>query len=140
MLSQGDLAAGKNVQGALQASIHLPFLGEGRPVGWPHKLQQPWLRASQWTKDQPYSARTHFFVTASLFLRPSTTCGAGLCHPPPPPIPWDYLLKASSHKICLFLGCSGAGEMVHWLRALTALPEVMNSNPSNNMVAHNHLQ
>jgi len=33
----------------------------------------------------------------------------------------------------------GAGEMVQWLRALTALPEVLSSNPSNHMVAHNHL-
>jgi hypothetical protein len=32
-----------------------------------------------------------------------------------------------------------AGEMAQWLRALTALPEVLSSNPSNHMVAHNHL-
>jgi hypothetical protein len=32
-----------------------------------------------------------------------------------------------------------AGEMAQWFRALTALPEVLNSNPSNRMVAHNHL-
>jgi len=31
-----------------------------------------------------------------------------------------------------------AGEMAQWLRALTALPEVLSSNPSNHMVAHNH--
>jgi hypothetical protein len=29
--------------------------------------------------------------------------------------------------------------MAQWLRALTALPEVLSSNPSNHMVAHNHL-
>jgi len=34
---------------------------------------------------------------------------------------------------------TGAGEMAQWLRALTALPEVLSSNPSNHMVAHNHL-
>jgi len=34
---------------------------------------------------------------------------------------------------------AGAGEMAQWLRALTALPEVLSSNPSNHMVAHNHL-
>jgi len=28
-----------------------------------------------------------------------------------------------------------AGEMAQWLRALTALPEVLSSNPSNHMVA-----
>jgi hypothetical protein len=32
-----------------------------------------------------------------------------------------------------------AREMTQWLRALTALPEVLSSNPSNHMVAHNHL-
>jgi hypothetical protein len=32
----------------------------------------------------------------------------------------------------------GAGEMAQWLRALTALPKVLSSNPSNHMVAHNH--
>jgi hypothetical protein len=30
-------------------------------------------------------------------------------------------------------------EMAHRLRALTALPEVLSSIPSNHMVAHNHL-
>jgi len=29
--------------------------------------------------------------------------------------------------------------MAQWLRALTALPEVLSSNHSNHMVAHNHL-
>jgi hypothetical protein len=34
----------------------------------------------------------------------------------------------------------GAGEMMaQWLRALTALSEVLSSIPSNHMVAHNHL-
>jgi hypothetical protein len=33
----------------------------------------------------------------------------------------------------------GAGEMAQQLRALTALPEVLSSNPSNHMVVHNHL-
>jgi hypothetical protein len=32
-----------------------------------------------------------------------------------------------------------AGEMAQRLRALTALPEVLSSIPSNHMVAHNHL-
>ena len=31
-----------------------------------------------------------------------------------------------------------AGEMAQWLRALTALPEVLSSIPSNYTVAHNH--
>jgi hypothetical protein len=33
----------------------------------------------------------------------------------------------------------GTGEMAQWLRALTALPKVLSSIPSNHMVAHNHL-
>ena len=33
-----------------------------------------------------------------------------------------------------------AGEMAQQLRALAALPKVLNSIPSNHMVAHNHLQ
>ena len=32
-----------------------------------------------------------------------------------------------------------AGEMAQWLRALTALPEVVSSIPSNHIVAHSHL-
>jgi hypothetical protein len=32
-----------------------------------------------------------------------------------------------------------AGKMAQWLRALTALPEVLSSIPSNHMMAHNHL-
>jgi hypothetical protein len=32
-----------------------------------------------------------------------------------------------------------AGEMTQQLRALTALLEVLSSNPSNHMVAHNHV-
>jgi hypothetical protein len=48
--------------------------------------------------------------------------------------------KASNYKNIhvksIFLG---AGEMAHQVRALTALSEVLISNPSNHMVAHNHL-
>jgi hypothetical protein len=33
----------------------------------------------------------------------------------------------------------GAAEMAKQLRALTSLPEVLSSIPSNHMVAHNHL-
>ena len=37
-------------------------------------------------------------------------------------------------------GQQRAGEMAQWLRALTVLPEVLSSIPSNHMVAHNQLQ
>jgi hypothetical protein len=33
----------------------------------------------------------------------------------------------------------GAGEMAQRIRALTVLSKVLSSNPSNHMVAHNHL-
>jgi hypothetical protein len=33
----------------------------------------------------------------------------------------------------------GAGEMAQWVKALTALLKFLSSNPSNHMVAHNHL-
>ena len=33
----------------------------------------------------------------------------------------------------------GTGELAQQVRALTALPEVLSSNLSNHMVAHNHL-
>jgi hypothetical protein len=44
-------------------------------------------------------------------------------------------LKTTTTKRILF----GAGEIAHWLRALTVLPEFLSSNPSNHIVAHNHL-
>ena len=34
---------------------------------------------------------------------------------------------------------TGAGEMAQQLKALSALPEVLNSVPSNHMMAHKHL-
>jgi hypothetical protein len=43
--------------------------------------------------------------------------------------------QVSAHKRKWFW----AGEMAQQLRALTALPEVLSSIPSNHMVAHNHL-
>ena len=42
-------------------------------------------------------------------------------------------------KICPLNSDYRAGEMTQWLRALAALPKVMNSIPSNHMVANNHL-
>ena len=40
----------------------------------------------------------------------------------------------------IFIEKAGAEEMAQWLRALTVLPEVLSSIPSNHMMAHNHLQ
>jgi hypothetical protein len=49
---------------------------------------------------------------------------------------------AASLLPCGFWGLNSgpwAGEMAQRLRALTALPEVLSSTPSSDMVAHNHL-
>jgi len=48
---------------------------------------------------------------------------------------FEFLLKLSRIKGVVLW----AGEMAQWLRALTVLPEVLSSIPSNHMVAHNHL-
>jgi hypothetical protein len=50
-----------------------------------------------------------------------------------------YLLTLHDNpgKILLIISKVGAGEMAQWLRALTAVPEVLSSIPSNHMVAHN---
>ena len=48
--------------------------------------------------------------------------------------------RLESSKLQVFkIPPSKAGEMAQRLRALIALPEVLSSNPSNHMVAHNHL-
>jgi hypothetical protein len=44
-----------------------------------------------------------------------------------------------TNLLLLLLLLLGTGEMAQWLRALTALPEVLNSIPSNCIVTHNHL-
>jgi hypothetical protein len=44
-----------------------------------------------------------------------------------------------SYKIFFKNKKSGAGEMAQRLRALSALPKVLSSIPSNHIVAHNHL-
>jgi hypothetical protein len=40
---------------------------------------------------------------------------------------------------CLRMAQSVGEKMAQWLRAPTALPEVLSSIPSNHMVTHNHL-
>ena len=62
----------------------------------------------------------------------------GLCCPV-----WSSVFRAlvsSGHAmVCFYICAAGAGEMAQQLRALTALPEILSSNPSSHMVAHNHL-
>jgi hypothetical protein len=84
--------------------------------------------------------------------------GPGFCSQPAAPAnsssmgfnAFFWLLYANPHphihtiiKVNLVFKSSllggGAGEMAQWLRALTALPGVLSSNPSNHMVAHTHL-
>ena len=45
-------------------------------------------------------------------------------------MPFSFILKKNYGE---------AGEMALWLRALTALPEILSSNPSNHMVAHTQM-
>jgi hypothetical protein len=49
-----------------------------------------------------------------------------------------FLLVSVDFYCCLKKGVGGR-EMAQWLRALTALPEVLSSILSNHMVAHSHL-
>jgi hypothetical protein len=53
----------------------------------------------------------------------------------------NWCAKRSYTKIKIIFKKSEirAGEMAQRLRALTALSKVLSSNPSNHMVAHNHL-
>jgi hypothetical protein len=48
-------------------------------------------------------------------------------------------MKMLARKLRLENEPTRAGEMAQWLRALTALLKVLNSNSSNHMVTHNHL-
>jgi hypothetical protein len=48
---------------------------------------------------------------------------------------YTYKIGINQYIIKKFLG---AGEVAQQVRALTALPKVLSSIPSNHMVAHNH--
>ena len=81
----------------------------------------------------------------SCVMIPFCDC-LGTSQPSPsqqPQLPWqhiwdfhDQLAITEKHESEIIVG---AGEMSQWLRALTALPEVLNSILSTHMVAHNHL-
>jgi len=48
---------------------------------------------------------------------------------------------STSGQFLIFLNkYMGAGGIAQWLRALTALPEVLSSIPRNHMVVHDHLK
>jgi hypothetical protein len=56
-------------------------------------------------------------------------------------VPWAWTLVYTDTHIHTLLRTKlqGVGELAQRLRALTALLEVLSSNPSNHMEAHNHL-
>jgi hypothetical protein len=51
----------------------------------------------------------------------------------------DFEASIGHIRLCFKNKQAWAGEMDQQLRALTALPEVLSSIPSNYTVAHNHL-
>ena len=53
---------------------------------------------------------------------------------------WMSFPTLTSFNFSMRKNNSGSGEMAQWLRALTALPEVLSSIPSSHMLAYNHLQ
>ena len=50
-----------------------------------------------------------------------------------------YKTQNDPKIFCLKIRLWGAGEMAQQLRALSALPEILSSIPSNCTVGHNHL-
>jgi hypothetical protein len=114
-----------------------------------------------------FETRSHFAQDGPQACSPSCPCSLSN-RPPlpdsPSPTPHPHLhiwfgTETQNESACLCLPSAGikgmchqgpawfcflnstprAGEMTQWLRALTALPEVLSSNPSNLMVAHNHM-
>ena len=82
----------------------------------------------------------------------TTPCTPGSCLQVLPWLPWTMDEKPEEinpflPKLLLVMVSyhrnrnpnKGAGEIAQWLRALTGLPGVLSSIPSNHMVAHNHL-
>jgi len=80
------------------------------------------MAPAQW--EESYAKTVPFRVGAAQFL---TLC---------PLITYRSLVLITSYVKKKHLG---AGEIAQCLRAPTALPEALSSNPSNHMVAHNHL-
>jgi hypothetical protein len=78
---------------------------------------------------------------ASSFL-PSLWSAMGILQCPPTFVSFQAPASVSAGPpLCKFSlkSSSHAGEMAQQLKALTALPKVLSSNPSNHVVAHNHL-
>jgi hypothetical protein len=79
-----------------------------------------------------YPASLDEFSSPVILIQPSfLECPVMCCR-------YYNVLELSRYRVIKKKGW-GAGEMAQWLRALTALPEVLSSIPSNYMVAHNHL-
>jgi hypothetical protein len=56
----------------------------------------------------------------------------------PEPLAQDGRAHREQGPLTQIIRKENAGEMAQRLRAPTALPKVLSSNPSNHMVAHNH--
>ena len=67
------------------------------------------------------------FARRSIVLPSGYLLGSGTC--------WSAL-GCTQSRVKRMRG--GAGEMAQWLRASSALPEVLSSIPSNHMVAHDY--
>jgi hypothetical protein len=59
--------------------------------------------------------------------------------PSPQPLLHCLLFLLVCFCLSILMNYLWAGEMAQQSRALSALPEILNSIPSNHMVAHNHL-
>jgi hypothetical protein len=83
---------------------------------------------------QTQAARLSFYVDANLGGSPHFKC---LSPQQPQTADLEVKCKATDFQE-ENLRLEGAGELAQWLRALTALAEVLSSILSNHMVAHSH--
>jgi hypothetical protein len=90
-----------------------------------------WLWATMWLlgielriSGRAVSALNHGAISPSLG---ASSNARNICM-----VPW-------SRELSMGWGAGAKYGMAPWLRALTALPEVLSSIPSNHMVSHNHL-
>jgi hypothetical protein len=105
--------------------------GEGSTGHSPSIASEMALSALQLGLGGPFSPDVSRLPLQSLLWVGSPSASS------PPSRAWAaFAYKSAKMTIKTFY--SGAGEMAQWLRALTALPEVLSSIPSNHMVAHNH--
>jgi hypothetical protein len=88
-----------------------------------------------WGKGRPVGTRVYTYCVTQIQVPTVLSEEQLLNHSCPSPTAIGLVAMKRTHMKAL----KGAGEMAQWLRALTALPKVLSSNPSNHMVAHNRL-